>query len=88
MTTTYIRRCTPIDKATILAALSAAGLKVRIRHFPTTMRVCLNSEATDAARETVCHVLNAHGYRYAGGSAFTPRHFNQPHEVFVAGVAA
>jgi len=90
MALTYIRRCTNTDKAAILAALAQAGIKARVRMFPTTTRICLHSgaETTSEARETVARVLTEAGYRYAGGQPFVARMFNQPHELFVAGAEA
>lgn len=72
---------TTTDKLLIALALKSAGIKARVRKFPSSIRVVF-----DGSWEAVAAALNAEGYRHANGRAFDRFSF-EGQQVFVRGVA-
>lgn len=63
--TKQVRTLTATDKALLALALRNAGIKARIRKFPTSIRVVF-----EGSWEAVRSVLNAEGFRFADGNEF------------------
>lgn len=82
--TRFARTLNADDKTLLAALLLIAGVKARIRKFPTSFRVCF-----DGSQDAVLDVLNGNGFIRADGSSFTCTAFNGGrNEVFVHRVAA
>lgn len=71
-------RVTKDHKLLIAMALLNAGVKARLRVFPTSIRVCF-----DGSQEAVLDTLNGLGFRNAAGGEFSRFSFNGPGEIFV-----
>lgn len=76
--TQMARTLTTTDASLIKSALSAAGIKARVRKF-VSLRVCFVG-----SWEVVASVLNTNGFRDACGREFTRFSFNDINgEIFV-----
>jgi hypothetical protein len=76
--TKMVRTLNKTDAILIRVVLLNAGVKARVRVFPTSIRVVF-----DGAKEVVAEALNNEGYLHASAQPFGQFSFNGPNEVFV-----
>jgi hypothetical protein len=79
--TKMVRTVVAADILLLKAAIKNAGIKARVRKFPTSVRVVF-----DCKNETMMEVLNSEGFLHASGGPFGWSSF-QGNQAFVCYMA-